>query len=159
VDFEFVTTCCGSLSPFQYLPSFSPSTVFSSLTSLGLFVSFHFHQFSVFRPTVRRPSIMAHNAIYTQPSVALHYLPHHVFPVPPFLPPYSLVFPSSLFHVIFHRSLQPVTSHALPYRLSPVLTPHPHSTPFLSAIYSLTAPSPLAVLFSLPFFSSRAILN
>jgi len=88
-------------------------------------------------------------AVYFQRSIVLHYF-HHAFPAPSFLSSCSLIFPASLFHVIFIRPLQPVTSHALLYRLSPVLTPHPYSIPFLSAVHSPT--HPLLLLSFLPAF-------
>ena len=130
--------CQFSVAPFSFrTTNIIVFTFSSSLTSLGLFVCF---QFSLVLRFSSRSAIIVHHAIYILPPVVLHYLPHHVFHVPPFLPPCSLVFPPSLFHVIFHRSLQRVTSHALPYRLSPVLAPHPHSIPFLSAVHSPTHP-------------------
>jgi len=133
--------------------------VSSFLTSLGFF-----HFFSVFI------SLLFFVLPFTDPPLSLTTLFTHCLPLRGitdlimhflyrlfFL--LALLFPPSLFHVIFHRSLQPVTSHALPYRLSPVLTPAPTLHP-LSICCSLAhAPSPLPVLFSSPFFSSLAILN
>jgi len=77
---------CGHTAACIRIPlcNINSFTLSSSLTSLRLFVFFSFHQFSVFSS---RSTIIAHHAIYSHPSVALHYLPHHVFYVPYFLHP------------------------------------------------------------------------
>jgi len=109
-------------------------------------VFFLLYRFSLifisFNPTANRTTIIAHRRCLL---TALHRsaLPnssHHAFPLPPCLPPCSLLFSASLPHVIFLWPVQTVTSHALPYRLSPVFTPHRHSITFLSLIHSPTLP-------------------
>ena len=132
----------------SHISNINSFTVFSFLTSLDFSFLFRFHQFSLFILPFTDHPLSLTVAVYSRPSIVLHYIYLlHAFSVPPFLCPCSLLFPPSLFHVIFLWSLQPVTSHALLYRLSPVFTPHSHSIPFLSAVHSPTHPL-LSLLFS-----------
>jgi len=142
----------------SHISNINSFTAFSFLTSLDFSFLLRFHQFSLFILPFTDPPLSLTVAVYSRPSVVLHYIYIlHAFSVPPFLCPCSLLFPPSLFHVIFLRSLQPVTSHALPPVCSIYTSPTLHP---LSVCCSLAhVPSAFSVLFSLPFFSSVATLN